>query len=272
MEQPRPGRIHSLGRRLRGYWWDGAREHRLDTGNPSSSVYAWPFDINDAGRIPGRRTTLTASTAVLWDQGALQVLGTLGGSNSKARAVNELGVIAGWSETNATFARSLFTWDGAFHNLGRLPADDQIPMAMNNARQIVGHANSQLHAWLWENGTFYTLRDLAGGNDTVVGDINEAGIIVGNTNVHQTEREAVKWVNHQVIPLPVPAGLYGSVATDINEAGTIVGAVVFPVTFESQVSVWIDDQFYLVRDHVTNLDDWQLLSSIALDDRGRILA
>ena len=143
---------------------------------------------------------------------------------------------------------------------------------MNNSLQIVGHANSLLHGWLWENGTYYSLPDLNGGDDSTVNDINEAGVIVGNSYIHQAEYHAVRWVDRQAILLPVPLGTYGSKALGINNAGAITGAVVSEGTFESQASLWVNDQVYLLRDRVTNLGDWQLRGGIDIDEFGRIFA
>ena len=54
--------------------------------------------------------------------------------------------------------------------------------------------------------------------------MNDAGVVVGMSWPHQTNKQAVAWENGQITRvLPVPDSAIGSAAYDINNLGEIVG-------------------------------------------------
>lgn len=99
-------------------------------------------DINDAGWVvgylhlpPATGTTYPTNRAVLWREGEAVDLGTLGGSNSSAAAINNLGQVVGAAWTAAEVAHA-FLWEGGtMRDLNDLvPAD--IGITLSDAIEI----------------------------------------------------------------------------------------------------------------------------------------
>ncbi|MGH7711954.1 MAG: hypothetical protein ACREOG_11760, partial [Gemmatimonadaceae bacterium] len=110
--------------------------------------------------------------------------------------------------------------------------------AVNNSGIAVGFWNPGIgenEAVLWKaNGKVTVLAGLPGGSSDWAFGVNDAGVIVG-----QSQNHAVRWIDGVVEDLHPPA--YGkSRATDINSAGDIVGWVEY-VTGEHRAYLWHAD-------------------------------
>jgi probable HAF family extracellular repeat protein len=82
--------------------------------------------------------------AVLWADGTMTDLGTLGGAESNALAINDAGQLAGAAET-ATGAWHAVLWaGGAPTDLGTLGGSRSAALALNNAGQVAGWAATGL--------------------------------------------------------------------------------------------------------------------------------
>lgn len=110
-------------------------------------------DINDSGTIVGYRTPEgQPQHACVWQEDAIIDLGTLGGNNSVARCINNLGQVVGEADS-ATRLERPFLWDkGIMTDLNDLIAPDsqwdlQEAYAINDRGQIVGAG--------WKNGQFH---------------------------------------------------------------------------------------------------------------------
>ncbi len=86
------------------------------------------------------------SHAFLWRNGAMEDLGTLGGSNSCAYDINDLNQVVGDSETGDVGESGLpvfhgFLWqNGVRTDLGTLGGATSSAFGINNRGQIVGQA------------------------------------------------------------------------------------------------------------------------------------
>ena len=120
----------------------------------ASSPLGTANNSNAAGQVVGAATLANdvSQHAVLWTNGQIQDLGTLGGSNSAALAINAAGQVVGNSTTIAEV--------------------------------VAGGGTAVQHAFLWDNGVMTDLNSLlpAGSGWFVFGAlaINDAGQIVGN--------------------------------------------------------------------------------------------
>jgi probable HAF family extracellular repeat protein len=110
-------------------------------------------DINNAGEIVGEGGS---NRAVLWKNGEITDLGTLGGGLSYANAINEPGQVVGWAETS-TGNNSAFLWDEGMGmtNLGTLGGFLSEALDINDQSQVVGRSyleTGEMHAFIWEDG------------------------------------------------------------------------------------------------------------------------
>lgn len=146
--------------------------------------------INDAGVVVGdSQIALACGTvcsssalkqapnhAVLWTDGQVRDLGTLGGVSSQAFGLNELGHIVGQAQAQDGSIHAVRWVDGQIQDLGLGRANK-----INELGQVVGVSGAK-HAMLWQDGEAIDLDALV--NDPAwtlsrAMDINDSGIIVG---------------------------------------------------------------------------------------------
>jgi probable HAF family extracellular repeat protein len=115
---------------MKGFFWDGGAMYPVDDLGGGASEAT---DLNNKDQVVGAATLADDSFhAILWTldankKGVIRDLGTLGGANSFATAINEAGQVTGWAETAQFYeeqgvrvpARHAFLWDqGIMFDLG----------------------------------------------------------------------------------------------------------------------------------------------------------
>jgi probable HAF family extracellular repeat protein len=155
--------------------------------------------INESGQIAG-----TASNhATLWDGDQTIDLGTLGGTNSLGRAINDRSQVAGHSTTTA---------DGQLGAAGT-------------------------HAFLWESGKMRDLGTLPGGTFSLAWGISADGVVTGSAE-HPDRADdpllrlsAVAWIDGEIVDLneliPSDSNWVLTAAYAINDTGQIAGTGYF---------------------------------------------
>ncbi len=137
--------------------------------------------------------------AILWENGTMTDLGTLGGDDSIANGINDQRQVIGWSR-NLDYDIHAFVWqNGTMTDLGTLGHYYSEAYAINDHGQVVGSSGTDAggnHAVLWQNGMIIDLGTL-GGNESGAYDINEHGQIVGWSQTATGERHAVLWTISQ---------------------------------------------------------------------------
>jgi probable HAF family extracellular repeat protein len=181
--------------------------------------------------------------AVLWRNGQIRDLGTLGGNESVAAAVNNWGQVTGWA-ANATpdpFSMAgwgtqtrAFLWQGsAMRDLGTLGGPDSFAVYVNDGGQVAGwsYTNAIANAatgvptqdpFLWQDGR---VRDLGsfGGTLAFVGGLNNSGEVVGQSNLAgDIQYHPFLWDGGTLKDLGTLGGDNGS-AIALNDAGVVAG-------------------------------------------------
>lgn len=251
-------------------WADGVVTDLASLGEADNCGNA--LAINDAGEIVGasENGTLDPATgvvqlrAVLWQDGQIKDLGTFGGNQSFAGAINNRGQIAGFAlneipdpyslfdvpflgSTNGTETRAFLWQDGQMQDLGTLGGPDAFAMFVNEHGQVAGVSYTDstpnpttgvptLHPFLWKNGQMKDLGSFGGsgtvlGNDSVfVVGLNNRGQAIGISPVTGDQySDPFVWDGEKLIDLNTQTiGGNPITANGINDAGEIVGGGAFP--------------------------------------------
>jgi len=183
------------------------------------------------------------SRAFLWQNGAMQDLGTLGtGTDAYAMAINEPGQVIGISYTNSTPnkvstacsgggskipTQDPFLWEeGKMKDLRGLGGTCGVPYWINNHGQVVGFSDlagdKASHPFLWTKAN--PMQDLGtlGGHFGTASMINELGDIVGGSTLEgDSQIDAFLWRNGKINDLGALDGC--SYAFSINARRQVVG-------------------------------------------------
>lgn len=190
---------------------------------PLSGVSSSANDISDVGEIVGGGDTGFGDFhAYLLSEGTSFDLGTLGGNESEALAVNRVGQVAGRSRIRAEPVQHAFfvSEPGSMLDLGTLGGATSIAHDVNDRGEVVGLAETRAgrpHAFLWTAAD--GMRDIGTLGDTtsVALGINNRREIVGGSG------RAFLWTERNGM---VDLGTLGgrtSCANDVNDSGCIVG-------------------------------------------------
>ena len=181
--------------------------------------YSVAYGVNDSGQVVGKadlaRTYLERTAhgftrpthAFLWRNGAIQDLGTLGGDNSLACAINRRGQAVGYSSTDDGSVHACLWDSGQTVDLGALPGhDNSEARAVNDQGVAVGQSGSNAdeappRAVLWTSGRIVDLNTMVEGSPQwtlqCADGVNNAGQIVG--------KGLLGGVTHAFVLTPAPS-------------------------------------------------------------------
>ncbi len=233
---------------LRAVLWQGGGI--TDLGTLEGGYESLAFSVNDRNQVvgpalntisdpyclfaPGFCTTQTR--AFLWEHGVMQDLGTLGGPDASAVAINDSGTVIGFSYTsNIPGPTGLppidpFLWDNhKMLDLGTLGGTASFPNSFNHHRQVVGQSNLaddvEFHPFLWEHGVMTDLGTFLGPghpSDGVANSINDSGEAVGWADNRNNDFPAL-WKDNVTTNLGSVGGDSCAYANSINAKGQVVG-------------------------------------------------
>jgi probable HAF family extracellular repeat protein len=197
-----------------------------------------PAGINNAGSIAG-----TLAHAMLYQNGSLTDLGTLGGSHSSAAAINANGQIAGTSSLPGDTVSHAFLYSGSaspantLTDLGTLGGANSTATSINFVGDVVGTSDvpgGATHAFRSSSGFMIDLGTLAGYTNSYATAINAQGQVVGTaTNLQGSQvtgSSAFIWNGYMTdlnSLIPAGSGWVLTSAVSINDAGQIVGTGTF---------------------------------------------
>jgi len=136
--------------------------------------------INDLEQIVGTLYTLgdpiPLNRGFVYDHGTMTDLGTLGGSETQAFAINSSGQVTGNSGVAGGGVHAFLYANGTMSDLGTLGGSDSFAFAINGPGQVTGTSylsgDSVYRAFLYSNGT---MSDLGTGDSSEGLAINNAG-------------------------------------------------------------------------------------------------
>jgi probable HAF family extracellular repeat protein len=227
--------------------------------------------INDQGQVVGFSETASGEWhAVLWHDGKVTDLGTLGGESSSATAINDEGQVVGSSET-ASGEEHAFLWeDGKMTDLGTLGGNWSTAFAINDQGQVVGISDASedsldVRTFLWEDGKM-TDFEIPAGERGGATDINNRGQVVGASTPSEGSLEvrAFLWEDGKMTDLGTLAG-QPTMALAINDGGQVVGfGGLFP---PHRAFLWEDGEMT----DLGALEDDSSSSANGINDRGQIV-
>lgn len=263
-----------------------------DETNAVTHAFAWDKGTGmiDLGALPGQNRSLAfannnrgevvgaVDTAVRWTLArGLENLGTLGGRFAGATAINDAGIIAGWSEpagNTKTVHAFVWTKDTDMTDI-HLPGIEgfSLPFAVSGGGQVTGWSafpGTEQHAFLWtrEGG----MLDI--GASSPPGTISP-GLAMSRNGRHvagSVGGHAMAWSQDTGM---VDLGTFGgrtSRSFDVNNRGQVVGSADISPT-RAHAFVWT------AADGLVDLNDrlrdappgLELISAVAVSDNGSIV-
>lgn len=187
-------------------------------------IYANPTALNDSGQVVGTTYTAGPIRAFLWDDGAVTDLGTFGGIQSYAGAINDSKQVAGYAQSNGPSDHAFIYKNQALEDLNPVGSNYAQAYGINRDGQIVGLAQAvqpgPTHAFLFSANKLTDLGTL-GGVTSYARAINNAGEIVGTSQMADKTDHAFLYSNSKMIDLGTLGG--ASWAQAINNSGQIAG-------------------------------------------------
>ncbi len=181
------------------------------------------YSINAVGTVVGQSGSFSVHHAFSYSGGIMTDLGTLGGANSSAQAVNRSGAIVGTSDSPAGYWHGFLYSQGSLMDLGVYSSAYSYAHGINDSGTIVGSVwttGNKDHAAYYSNGHWTDMGTL-GGNYSGAVAINSSGTIVGRSDL-SFGTHAFRYSNGVMTDLGTFGGAV-SYAMDINDSGVIVG-------------------------------------------------
>ena len=227
---------------------------------------SWAYWISDNGMVAGESEDNTvdslvgapSSLAVLWKDGKFINLGTLGGNESAAAAVNNRGEVVGAALNttsdpypgrypdgnffiygNGTESHAFYWSDGKMQDLGTLGGPDSVAFFINERGQVAGASDVDfasnvvtggptVHPFLWQHGKMIDLvahapEGMFGGTYGSVSALNDRGQVAGNMNLTgDLTWHSFLWDEGELTDLGTLGGAI-TTAIGMNNSGHIVG-------------------------------------------------
>lgn len=198
-------------------------------------------DINSAGIVVGHSNHVSGNDAYVKafsyniNTETLTELGTFGGIQSYAQAINENGQITGYAEYKVGIMEydHAFIYDnGVMHDIGTLPGNNESQGAdINEIGHVAGLASvgTNNHAILYANGVMNDLGTFTNNpaHSSYASGLNNLDQVVGMSDVESNQMKGFFYedgVMHDLASLvTVSNGCSDYIPHDINDSGLIVG-------------------------------------------------
>lgn len=196
------------------------------------TIWSSAYGINNYGFVVGYAMTAGCTfEAYSWSSSTgFTPLGTLGGRDSYAMAVNDSNQIVGHSSDLSGYSHAFVASNGSMHDIGTLGGNLSYAYGINNGGSVVGYStlasSGSTHAFLYFGGVLFDLNqlvsNLGGWELTAAYGINDAGQITGSGLLNGVEHA------FRLDPVVQRTSLLGA-AVSTPEPGT-AGTVVLALT------------------------------------------
>ena len=259
-----------------------------DLGILPGDLASGGFGINNSGQVAGNSSiTSTMNEApydvVLWDDGEIIPLGTLGGLYGFATAINERGQVTGAART-AVDELHAFLWEEDNGMTDLAPGETvSRSRGINNRGQIVGNVGTSgfgdcnrvdvpqvfpTRAVMWGgDGTITDLGTLGGIFATAKG-INDRGLVVGASSTVREQIHAFLWQDGTMTDLGTLGGTYSG-AMQINQRNQVVGFA-YTGTGEPNAFLWTRGRMTDLNRLIPKRSGWILTTATAINKAGQI--
>ena len=272
------------------FLWQSGKMIDLGTlGGTNSNASA----LNNSGQVVGAADTgaivngYNVYHAFLWQSGVMTDLGTTPGSlESYANDINSASQVEVVGKTGALDANGYLVWhafawqNGVMTDLNSLlPANSgwvlQTANAINDSGQIAGWGtiNGQTHAFQSSGGV---VTDLGGGTYVRAYDINNAGQVIGQSPMKNTQGRAFLYSGGVMTNLgSIYTGAQSSsVAYGINSSTQVVGNssnFLHNGTTVQHAILWQSGQMTDLNKLIPSNSGWVLSNAFGINDTGRIM-
>jgi probable HAF family extracellular repeat protein len=289
---------------LRAVLWQNGGITDLGT-LPGGGYESFAYTVNSRAQVAGLALNTVPdpysmiglgyqTRAFLWQNGAMQDLGTLGGPDAMATSINEQGQIVGVSYTSSTptqaepcvlsgfsLTTGAFLWqNGQMVNLGSLGGTCTLAnFAPNGRGQIVGESSltgdQDASAFLWENGSIRKLAGSFGGHFTGAIAINDRGNAIGFADLPgDTRSHAALWTPAgNIVDLGVVDNDPCSYASALNAQTQVVGSSAPGCNFSGfavRAFLWEDGSIVDLNTLIPSGSALHLQFAETINDRGEI--
>jgi probable HAF family extracellular repeat protein len=234
----------------------------------------YALNINARGDVVGFSQESNGTHAFLFRNGDRVALSAFDGMNSYGFGINGISDIVGAVETTGG-TEAILLHDGQMVKLGTLGGTNSYAYDINLVMQIAGASltptNTEMNAFLWQEGRLSNLNDLIEpGSQWSLREarcINESGEIAGWGLLNGTER-GFMFKSGDVIDLGILPGGTNSYALGINNSNEIVGA-------SSTASglhgfLWEGGKIRDLNALAPLAPDWELVEALGINDSGQI--
>jgi probable HAF family extracellular repeat protein len=238
-----------------------------DLGTLPGAVNSFSQGANNHGLVVGASETgitdpvlgIPEFNAVLWRNGQIKNLGTLGGNESLAFDANNRGQVVGFSANAVPDPVSMFgfatetrpfLWEhGVMRDLDTLGGTDGVAFLMNERGQIMGQfylkGTTTINSIFWdEDGTATDIGSLGGTNSNCGQQscgpywMNNRSQVVGNSTLAgEATHHGFLWDRGTLTDLGTLGG-DSSDANSINESGVVVGRADVPGSLTHHGILW----------------------------------